>query len=205
MGVLLATVAKEAGVIGPQMFVALVVASIVSALLVGPGFMWVLRRRPAFNVLRFFSQDRIVPGLTVTTREAAIDVLVERAAAVPGSPALAEIRDAVHAREKTMGTGIGQHIAVPHARLAGLTQSMVVLGISHEGIDWDAIDDHPAHLIFLLLTPLEENDNQLQILSAIARGLSGDEARRELIHAETADEAWAYLRPDLLRVAYHQI
>lgn len=202
MGVLLATVAKEAGVIGPQMFVALVVASIVSAIAVGPAFDWALRRRPAFNVLRFFAEDRIVPELAAETREAAIDALVAHVARSPGVPPVEEIAEAVHARERTMGTGIGHRIAVPHARFPGLAQPVVVLGISTDGIEWDAVDDQPAHLIFLVLTSAEETDSQLQILSTIARGLSDDEACRNLIHARTAAEAWQCLRPNLVRAAY---
>lgn len=199
MGVLLATVAKEAGVIGPKMFVALVVASLVSALAVGPAFAWAIRRRPAVEVLRFFSVDRIVTRLGARTRGEAMDSLVDLAAGAAGTLALEEIRAAVLAREKTMGTGLGAGLAVPHARLPGLAQPLVVLGISSEGIEWDATDGQPAHLIFLVLTAEDDTDSQLQILAAIARALSAPEVNRSLMEADNPEDVWACLHDHLPR------
>lgn len=190
MGVLLASVAKEAGVIGEKMFVALVVASIVSALLVGPLFTWALSRRRPTGVRRFFNRDGVVCGLVASARDEVIQELAAHAGNISGMPDAALIADAVAAREKQMGTGIGNGIAIPHARLPGLVQSRVIVGTSAEGVDWDAIDDKPAHIVFLILTDADENDTQLEILSTIAKAFSDPEARAELVDTKTADGAW---------------
>ena len=92
-----------------------------------------------------------------------------------------------------MGTGIGEGIAVPHARLNELTSPVVLLGLSKEGIDWNAIDDHPAHLVFLILTPRDDADTQLEILGTLARGASRPEAR-ELMRCETPAQMWTQLQ-----------
>ncbi len=194
MGVLLASVAKESGVIGPRMFVALVVASIVSALLVGPAFAWTLRRRRPLDVLRFFSQECLLCPLDAATRSEAIEMLAGRAAEAPRAPDASVIAEATLAREQSMGTGVGEGIAVPHARLGGLPQPMVVFGLSKEGIDWDAIDGKPANFIFLILTSDDENDTQLQILAAIVTALSGPETRHILLNAHSVEEVWSFLR-----------
>lgn len=201
MGVLLASVAKEAGVIGPKMFVALVVASIVSALLVGPAFAWALRRRRTLDVLEFFSSERIVWDLGAETRTDAISVLARCVGEAPGAPDADGLLAAVLAREHSMGTGLGEGIAVPHARLAGLVRPLVVFGIAREGIDWDAVDGKPAHLIFLILTPHDENDTQLQILAAIVKALSESEVRHRLLEARGREELWEGLEQALAPLA----
>lgn len=68
-----------------------------------------------------------------------------------------------------MATGLGSGLAVPHARLEGLAGPAVGVGISRAGIDFDAPDGRPAHLVFLLLTPRNDDGAQLEILADIAR------------------------------------
>jgi Kef-type K+ transport system membrane component KefB len=199
MGVLLASVAMEARVIGPQMFVALAVASIVSALLVGPAFNWSLRRAEPYDLSDYLSRDRVVWKLEAGTRAEAIQTLTAEAAKAGGMPDAGVIHEAVATREAAMGTGVGRGIAIPHARLSELTRPMVVLGICKEGIEWDEVDGKPAHLIFLVLTPSpDENDTQLKILARIARAFSDPAAIRELIDADDARAAWSCLRRVLL-------
>lgn len=196
MGVLLAVVGKEAEVIGPQMFVALVFASIASSIVVAPAFNWSLQRRKELNVLGFFTKRGLVPRLAASERFDVIDELVALAVRIYPNLDSDSVRQAVRAREETMGTGIGQRVAIPHARLDTLTRPLVLLGISELGIDWNAIDDQPAHLIFLILTPADDQDTQLEILSTIAVGL-GEKESRDLQHAESISEIWKVLVPML--------
>ncbi len=202
MGVLLASVAMGAGIIGPRMFVALVVASIVSALLVGPAFVWRLRTARGPDVRASFAPDRVVLGLEARTRGEAIGALVAEAARAGGTPPAERIREAVEAREAAMGTGIGRGIAIPHARLEGLERPLVTVGISRDGIDWDEVDGKPAHLVFLILTPATDpEDTQLEILGTIARAFSHPERARALTEATSPGEAWAALQTALERAA----
>lgn len=193
MGVLLAVVGRQSRVIDEPLFVAIVFASIASSLLVGPLFTWSLRRRESLNILGLFSRKGLIPDLTARTRFAAIDELVARACDLDQSLSADELGRVVRAREETMGTGIGEGIAVPHARLESLAHPLVLLGTSRAGIDWDAIDDQPAHLVFLILTPLDDDDCQLEILGTLAQRASSPEARK-LIQCDSAAEMWAQLQ-----------
>lgn len=198
MGVLLATVAKEAHVIGPQMFVAIVVASIVSSLLVGPVFSWTLHRRKALNILGFFAREAVVPELTQNDRHEVITALAAVAAGLPGMPEHRVIAEAVRAREDAMGTGIGHGMAVPHARIPGLSRPAVVVGVSRRGVDWDAIDDHPVHLVFFILTPEDQENVQLDILSRVAIAFAEEDARQSLIKTRDRNVAWHLLQQRLM-------
>ncbi len=79
-----------------------------------------------------------------------------------------------------MGTGVGMGVAIPHARLPGLAESVVVYGFSEPGIDWNAIDDEAARFVFLVLTPEADDDQQLEILKSIGSALLREETRRGL-------------------------
>jgi Kef-type K+ transport system membrane component KefB len=194
MGVLLASVAMEAGVIGPQMFVALVVASIVSALLVGPAFTWKLAKAQTRDVLGYFSRERLMWKLCVESREEAIAAMAVEASRAPGMPAAEVIQAAVADRERTMGTGVGRGIAIPHARLEGLPRPVVAVAICEDGIEWDEIDGKPAYLVFLILTSTtDEQDTQLEILGKIARAFSDKGSARRIVGASSADDAWQRL------------
>lgn len=197
MGVLLASVALDAGVIGPQMFVALVIASIVSALLVGPAFTWQLRKAVVQDVSAYVTKDRVV-RLAATTRDEAIEALAGVAALVPGAPGSDVIRRAVAAREAAMGTGVGKGIAIPHARIPNLETPIVAVGVCKEGIEWDEVDGKPAHLVFLVLTSSrDERDTQLKILAQIARCFSDPQRMRDVVEAADTEAVWTCLQASL--------
>jgi len=192
MGVLLAVVGRRAEVIDEPLFVSIVFASIASSLVVGPAFSWSLRRRETLNVLNLFSRRGLIPALESRNRFDAIDELVARACEVePGLPRNV-LQRAAREREETMGTGIGAGIAVPHARLDVLDRPMVLLGVSKQGIEWNAIDDQPAHLVFLILTPRDDADTQLEILATLARGATRPESL-QLIQCESPGQMWNQL------------
>ncbi len=197
MGVLLASVALEAGVIGPQMFVALVIASIVSALLVGPAFTRQLRQAETQDVSAYIAKDRVV-RLRAASRDEAIETLAGVAAGAPGAPGSDVIRRAVAAREATMGTGVGKGIAIPHARIPNLKTPIIAIGICREGIEWDEVDGKPAHLIFLVLTSSrDERDTQLRILAQIARCFSDPQRMRDVVDAVDTEGVWGCLQASL--------
>ena len=81
---------------------------------------------------------------------------------------------------------------------------MVTCGRSPAGVDWDAPDGLPVQLAFLLLTPVQDEGAQLQILAAIARTMSAEEVRQSLMQAENAGELWRRLS-DVLRSADAQV
>ena len=104
-----------------------------------------------------------------------------------------------------MGTATGHEIAVPHARIPGLRRAVWTFGRSVPGVEWNAPDGRPVHLVFLILTPEREEGLQLQILAALAQALIDESARESLFAAETPDAAQdalaaALRRQELVRV-----
>jgi len=81
--------------------------------------------------------------------------------------------------------------------MAGLRRPLVVFGRSDGGLEWNAPDGLPVHLAFLILTPAQAANLQVQILAALARAMSDETTRQRLIHADTEDQAWTILREAL--------
>jgi mannitol/fructose-specific phosphotransferase system IIA component (Ntr-type) len=92
-----------------------------------------------------------------------------------------------------MGTAVEEGIAFPHARLKGLASPLVVFARSVQGIDWDSPDGKATGLIFLILTPLEDDEAQVQILGNIARTMFDKSNRNALIQGGDTGEIWTAL------------
>jgi PTS system nitrogen regulatory IIA component len=89
-------------------------------------------------------------------------------------------------REAEMSTGIGYGIAIPHARIEGVDRVYMIAGRSVKGIDFNAIDEQPVYLIFLMLSPVNASAQHTQLLSSLSRMMSYEELRNSLL--ETDDQ-----------------
>ena len=135
--------------------------------------------------------DRIRAPLRATERIAAIDELLTE---LPLAPDLRErVRTATLRREDELTTGIGGGVAIPHARVEGVTEPLLALGIAPDGIDFLAIDGGPVNLVFLMVSEDEQTEAHLALLGELC-GFLNDAARRERLAAATsADEALAVI------------
>ena len=73
------------------------------------------------------------------------------------------------ARERLGSTGLAAGVALPHARLPGLTRSRAAFMRLHQAVDFDSQDGQPVDLVFVLLVPEEATDDHLHLLAALAR------------------------------------
>ena len=127
------------------------------------------------------------------------DVLIELVGRIPeisGRPeAKQTLLRALHEREQLHSTGIGDGVALPHARnaLVGLVEKpVVVFGRHDQGIHYGAIDSQPAKLFFLLVTTTVTQ--HLQILARISRLVRDPKLRQDLIRADKPEKVIALIR-----------
>ncbi len=122
--------------------------------------------------------------LEAKTREEAIHAMVAELDTDQKS-----VFDAVMQREKVISTGIGIGIAIPHAKIVGLQDFSVVIGIvKGEGIAWDAIDRLPVKLIILISGPDDKHREYLQLLSKLTRTIKQEHVRQTLFFAKDREE-----------------
>ena len=99
----------------------------------------------------------------------------------------AEVAKQIAKREELGSTGVGNGVALPHARLRGLNAPFGLFARLRQGIDFEAIDDQPVDVVFLLLLPDAPNDPQLNALACVARALRDPEALQRIRRATDRD------------------
>lgn len=112
-----------------------------------------------------------------------LDMAVEAGRITDRETALA----ALFAREEETTTGVGKGIGIPHAQIDAVTQPTVVFVRSERGVDFDAMDDRPATLIFMLLVPEGGSEEHLGMLSSLSRALMHDDIRESLHEAQSPE------------------
>ncbi len=95
---------------------------------------------------------------------------------------------AILEREKIVSTGIGMGVAIPHAKLANFDDFFIAVGIHSKGINWNALDGSPVHLIFMIGGPNKKQTQYLQLLSLLTTSIKDEGRRKSLLHAENNEE-----------------
>ena len=135
-----------------------------------------------------FSKTRVCFDLKATTKNEAIDELIELLEKDGKLTNKGEFKEAVLKREEEFSTGIGMGIAIPHGKSSAVIEASMVFGKSEKGIDYQSMDDEPAHLFFLIAVPNDSSDVHLRALSEISRKLMHSEVRNQLLKAESFEE-----------------
>jgi PTS system nitrogen regulatory IIA component len=106
----------------------------------------------------------------------------------------AQVREGLLDREEIMSTGIGHGIAIPHARLAAVTEMRLALARYPHGVPFEALDDRPVLLAFGVIGPPAEADRHVKLLARIARLVKQPGAVQEVLSAATGDDVAEALR-----------
>jgi len=94
------------------------------------------------------------------------------------------VMEVVMAREQLGSTGIGHGVAIPHGRMPDLQAPVVALARHAEGVDFDAIDGKPVHIVVLLLVPDSDDRQHLELLAQLARSLQLESFRDAIMQAD---------------------
>ena len=112
----------------------------------------------------------ILPALKANSKKQVLQLLSEKAAALTGIPER-EIFDTILQRERLGSTGVGNGIAIPHGKLPGVDRIIGVFARLETPVDFEALDDQPVDLLFMLLAPESAGADHLKALARIARVL----------------------------------
>lgn len=193
MEIILGTLALEAGIIRQRLFVALVVMAIVTSAAGGPLIRRILSRRQPHRLVTHLSPKLFLRDLQAETRREAIRELAAAAAAQSGLDG-DRIEAAAWAREQIAATGIGHGVALPHVRTPEVQTPVVVVGLSEAGVDFDAPDGQPVHVIFLLVTPAADPAVQLELSANISQLFRDPHSLDRVLRAENYTEFLAALK-----------
>ena len=142
------------------------------------------------------SEKYIELHLEVATKDGVIDKMLSIAGSHSGVKNQKKLREDVLKREREMSTGIGKQIALPHAKTDAVASPVLALATLKDSIHFDAIDNEPVQVVFLLATPEEMLAEHLKLLGRITRLAGKADFREKLMAASNSFEVLDLFREE---------
>ena len=146
---------------------------------------------------RFLKPDLVEPNLTETEKDAVLNHLVQlvlpcihQECGAEADTVLAALRE----REAVTSTGIGNGVAIPHAKIAGVKKMALVIARAPAGVNFEALDDAPVYLFMMVIAPPEAVSDYLKLLAAISAFVKNEANRTALLNAGTRAEIVAAIK-----------
>jgi PTS system nitrogen regulatory IIA component len=144
-------------------------------------------------IVDILSEDLIIPDLEARTRDEVLAELVDRIVEnhhdVDGKLALSFLLE----RERIGSTGIGNGIAIPHAKLPKLQRAIACFARSKQGVEFGSLDGRPAHLFLTLLAPERGAGLHLKALARASRLFKDQEFRSRLLESDDTRTLWSVI------------
>ncbi|CAI8703780.1 PTS system fructose-specific EIIA component / PTS system fructose-specific EIIB component / PTS system fructose-specific EIIC component [Brevibacillus sp. IT-7CA2] len=140
------------------------------------------------RIVDLLKADTILFPLSASSKEAVLDELIEKLDEAGRLNSREEMKQAILAREAQGSTGIGEGIAIPHAKTAAVKTPSIAFGFSKEGVDFDSLDNQKAHLFFMIAATEDANQAHLETLALLSQMLMDEAFRQELTRAETKEQ-----------------
>jgi PTS system nitrogen regulatory IIA component len=140
------------------------------------------------KIMEILAKDAVILNLGVQSKR---DVLAEMAAALAKvEPQIAadQLLEVLLEREALQSTGIGEGVAIPHGKLAGLDRLVATFARSSQGVEFDSIDGQATHHFFLLVVPEHSGGQYLKALARISRFFRDAAFRQRLSEGESVED-----------------
>jgi fructose-specific phosphotransferase system IIA component len=105
-----------------------------------------------------------------------------------------DIRNALIEREKSMSTGIGNGVAVPHCTTSKINDIVIIMAVSQKGLDFDSIDSHPVRIVILLIVPKKKLSQHIKTLANIAKIMNDEVMRDSILEQKNAESVLKIIR-----------
>jgi len=148
-----------------------------------------------FKLANMITADRVI-DLKATTKN---DALKELFTAMEGVPEITNGKDfekSVLEREQILTTGIGSEIAIPHVKIPSVSSFVMAIGRSKPGIDFDALDGKPVHIVILIGSSDRQRDEFLKVLDKVVQLFKDEAFRKKILKARDGQEVVNLLKPD---------
>jgi len=148
---------------------------------------------PMLSLADYLRRDLVLCDLPHTDKPSLLKALASEVATRLSAVDEAALLEELLAREAEQSTGIGGGLALPHATVAGLEKSELVVVRASEGVDFAALDSRPVDLLFLLLSPPGTEAQHLRLLARLARIFVPEETLERLRSAKGPEELFRML------------
>ena len=151
------------------------------------------------NIKDLMVKEAMIMDLQATDKKGAIDEMVQKMFDAGRISDIDTYKEGILAREAQTSTGLGDGIAMPHAKNSAVKEATVLFAKSQKGVDYEALDGQPTYLFFMIAAPEGANDTHLQALAALSRLLIDADFVGKLKEANTPEEV-----QDLFQTAEEQ-
>jgi PTS system nitrogen regulatory IIA component len=148
------------------------------------------------KITDFLDVSKVLPNLKGRDKQTVLKEMAERMVSRDHSMDARKLLEVLLEREKISSTAIGEGVAIPHGKMAGVERVCGVFARSREGVDFDSLDGGPTHLFFLLIAPENSAADHLKALARISRLLKDAAFRARLMAGKTGEEIFNAIREE---------
>lgn len=148
------------------------------------------------KITDFLSASLVIPDLKGKGKHAVLKEMAEWMASVDQSLDGEKLLQVLLEREKISSTAIGEGVAIPHGKIAGVQRVRGVFGRSGEGVDFESMDGALTHLFFVLIAPENSAADHLKALARISRVLKDSAFRSRLMEGRTREEIFQIIQEE---------
>lgn len=145
-------------------------------------------------ISELFPSEWIVPNLKSRTKADLFKELCSYVSVRKPEVSKDALLDSLWERERQMTTGIALGVALPHTHISGIGSTLGVLGLSKAGIEYNSLDGEPVHVVFFLVSDLQEPDEHVHVLKHVAMLLINPEFFPTLMKARSSSDISSTLR-----------
>lgn len=140
------------------------------------------------RITELLTKETILLSINGTSKIDAIDSLVDVLVKAKKINDREDFKTAILKREEQSTTGVGDGIAIPHAKTKSVIEPAIVFGKSEAGVDYESLDGQPSHLFFMIAAPEGANNTHLEALARLSGMLMRPEVRGKLMAAASENE-----------------
>ena len=142
------------------------------------------------NLSQLLQPEAVSVALAAVDKKAAIEELIDLLGKVHPLENRDAVSKAVFTREELISTGVGNGIAIPHAKVEDIPGMMISLGIKKDGLDFEALDDMPVRIFFMVIAPKnqESTEQHLKVMARISRILKSGSFCDRILTCASAQE-----------------
>ena len=145
------------------------------------------------NISEILKQEHIIKELNSQDKKNVLDELSTFLEIKGEITSKEKLLVALIEREKLGSTGIGENVAIPHAKISDIDKIITVFGRSKNGVEFESLDKKPVNFIFLVLAPENSTGEHLKALARISRLFKNTSLRESVLKASEADQIYSIL------------
>ncbi|MCB5276394.1 MAG: PTS sugar transporter subunit IIA [Candidatus Cloacimonadaceae bacterium] len=146
----------------------------------------------SLEVCSYLSPERVL-SLQEGEKQEVLELLADLIAEDPLVKDPIEMKKAIMAREKVMSTGIGNYVAIPHARCAGVDDFVVAFARIEVGMEFDSVDKKPVHLVFMIVANEHQDKKYIKLLSRLMLRMRKEQLIERLMQTNNAEDLYRIL------------